>query len=56
MQDYIKGVYEGLLNEQINISARYGMAVTFPFSFQNSSQFPASYKVSILNVGETNNE
>jgi len=48
MPDYIKEVYEGLLNEQINMSAHYGKAVTFPFLFQNTSHFPASFKISFI--------
>jgi len=56
MQDYIKGVYEGLLSEKITISAHYGKAVTFPFVFFNRSQSPSSYKISILSVGSDDNK
>lgn len=52
MEEYLKGVYEGILNEKIIISAHFGKAVTFPFIFSNTSQSPASYKVSILSVGD----
>lgn len=48
MNDYIKGVYTSLLNEQINLSAHFGKAATFPYLFQNSSPAPASYRVTIL--------
>jgi ADP-ribose pyrophosphatase YjhB (NUDIX family) len=52
MEDFLKGVYANLLNEQINLSAHYGKAVTFPYLFQNSSQAPASYKISVLHVAQ----
>lgn len=50
MPDYIKGVYANLLNEQINLNAHFGKAVTFPYLFQNTSQTPSSYKISILQI------
>jgi hypothetical protein len=56
MQDYIKGVYANLLNEQINMSAHFGKAVTFPYLFQNTSQAPAAYKISIMHVGNQDKE
>lgn len=56
MEDYLKGVYANLLNEQINVTAHFGKAVTFPFLFQNTSQYPSSYKVSIMSIGEENNQ
>lgn len=54
MGDYLKGVYANLLNEQINMSAYFGKAATFPFMFQNTSQSSAAYKVSVMYVGEEN--
>jgi len=54
MANYIKEVYEGLLNEQINLSAHYGKAVTFPFLFQNTSPFPASFKISFITTDSSN--
>lgn len=54
MEDYIKNVYASLLNEQINLTAQFGRAVTFPFLFQNTSQSAAAYKVSIMGVGDEN--
>jgi len=56
MEDYIKGVYANLLNEQINMSAHFGKAVTFPYLFQNTSQSPAAYKISIMQVGSQERE
>ena len=45
MNDYLKRVYADQLNEQINLSAHFGKAVTFPYLFQNTSQSPSSYRI-----------
>jgi hypothetical protein len=54
MDDFIKNVYANLLNEQINLTAHFGKAVTFPYLFQNTSQSSSAYKVSIMYVGDEN--
>lgn len=56
MEDYIKGVYANLLNEQINLSAHFGKAVTFPYLFQNTSQSSSSFKIAIMYVEDENSQ
>ena len=47
MPEFIKNVYSSLLHEDITISAEFGKASTFPYTFVNQSTFGSSYKIVI---------